>query len=370
MKGKKIAREAREALLKAIAESGASVERCCEILFMSERRYYHWKRWKEPKKRVAWNKLRPEETSAILETAKSEEQADLRAAGLMVYGQEMGKYYCSPSTVQKTLKRHELAAPYEPPKRRKNSKKPDVRSLLTGPNKVYCYDATDFYTTSGFTVPVVPILDIFSRKNLNNGVYLKSFNQKDVKTLWDNTLRVENVDTEDLTILSDNGGQMKGRMTREHLSGEWLISLIHSRPHTPDDNPWIEAFIKGMKYHPSCPESFETVRDVEEWVNWYQNHYNDTPHSALGYVRPNEEHAGRGKAIRKQRKENLKLARKERLMYYYVCKAAAEKAGVSSPCHGQENATEGILERNLKVRDRENPGNGGLELVHNSSAVC
>lgn len=370
MKGKKIVKEAREALLKTIEESGASIKRCCEILVMSERRYYCWKRWKAPKKRVAWNKLRPEETAAILETARSEEQADLRAAGLMVYGQETNKYYCSPSTVQKALKKASLAAPYEPPKRRKNSKKPEVRGLLTGPNKVYCYDATDFYLTSGCTVPVVPILDIFSRKNLRSGVYFKSFNQKDVKMLWDNTLRNEKVDTEKLTILSDNGGQMKGRMTQEHLSGEWLVSLVHSRPHTPDDNPWIEAFIKGMKYHPACPESFKTVKDVEEWVDWYRNHYNDTPHSALGYVRPNEEHAGFGNDIRKQRKENLKLARKERLKYYYVCKVAAEKAGVSSPCMGQEITTEGILVRNLKGPEQENPEKGVLAVIHNSSAVC
>jgi len=324
MKGKKITREAREALLKAIEESGASIKRCCEILLMSERRYYLWKRWKEPKKRVAWNKLRPEETAAILETARTEEQADLRAAGLMVYGQETKKYYCSPSTVQKTLKKHALAAPYAP-RRRKSSEKPDIRGNLTGPNKVYCYDATDFYTVTGLTVPVVPILDIVSRKNLNSGVYLKSFKQKDVKELWDVTLRREKVDTEKLIILSDNGGQMKGAKTKEHLSGKWLVKLVHSRPHTPDDNPWIEAFIKGMKYHPACPESFETAQDVRDWVEWYQENYNNTPHSALGYVRPNEEHAGLGDGIRKQRKENLKLARKERLAYYYECKARLEE---------------------------------------------
>jgi putative transposase len=328
MKGKKIVREAREALLKAIEESGTSIRRCCEILLMSERRYYHWKLWEAPRKRVAWNRLRPEETAAILATARSEEQADLRAAGLMVYGQETSKYYCSPSTVQKALKKASLTAPYEPRKRKK-AKKPDVRKLLIGPNKVYCYDATDFYLTSGYTVPVVPILDIFSRKNLNNGVYLKSFKQKDVKALWDDTLRNEKVDTEKLTILSDNGGQMKGSMTRAHLAGKWLVKLVHSRPHTPDDNPWIESFIKGLKYHPACPESFETLQDVIDWVGWYQNHYNNSPHSALKYVRPNEEHVGLGDSIRQHRKENLKLARKERLAYYYECRAriVEEKSG-------------------------------------------
>lgn len=331
MKGRRIELPAREALLKTIAESGASIKTCCEILLLSERRYYHWKSWQEPAKRVAWNKLLPAETAAILAVARSEEQADLRAAGLMVHGHETNKYYCSPSTVQKTLKAHDLAAPYEPRKKRA-AKKPEIRALLTAPNKVYCYDATDFYLTSGLTVLVVPIMDIFSRKNLNSGVYLRSFRQKEVKALWDETLFQEGVNTEELTILSDNGGQMKGRMTREHLSGQWRVSLVRSRPHTPNDNPWIEAFIKGLKYHPACPESFETVKDVMEWVAWYKQYYNNHPHSALGYIRPNEEHSGMGNTIRQQRQDNLKLARKERLAYYYECKARLrEQMSVQKP---------------------------------------
>ncbi len=257
MKGRKIEKTAREALLKAIEESGASIKTCCEILLLSERRYYHWKRWQEPSKRVAWNKLMPEETAAILEAARSEEQADLRAAGLMVHGHETNRYYCSPSTVQNILKTHALAAPYEP-RKRSSLKKPEIRDLLTAPNKVYCYDATDFYLTSGLTVLVVPIMDIFSRKNLNSGIYLRSFRQKDVKALWDETLFNEGVNTEELTILSDNGGQMKGRLTREHLSGEWQGSPGHPRPHNPDDKPWVEAVIKGLKDHPARPGRFVT----------------------------------------------------------------------------------------------------------------
>ena len=80
MKSKKVEKIVREAFLKAIDESGASIKTCCEILLLSERRYFRWKNWKEPKKRIAWNKLKPDETSAILKVAKSEEHADLRAA--------------------------------------------------------------------------------------------------------------------------------------------------------------------------------------------------------------------------------------------------------------------------------------------------
>lgn len=325
MKGKKIVREAREALLKAIEESPASIKTCCEILILSERRYYHWKRWKEPKKRVAWNKLRPGETAAILETARSEEQAGLRAACLMVHGHDTNKYYCSPSTVQKTLKKASLAAPYDPPKRKRNCKKPDIRGLIDKPNQVYCYDAKDFHLTSGLTVPAVSILDVGSRKNLKNGVYVNSFSQKDVIKLWDKTLFEQGIDTSKLVILSDRGPQMKGKLVKKHLTEEWEVTLVFGRPHTPDDNPWIEAYNKSQEYHPARPESFETVQDVEDWVETHGRLHNDYPHSALDYVTPNQEHAGLGNTIRQQRKENLKLARKARLAYYYECKARFEE---------------------------------------------
>ena len=60
-----------------------------------------------------------------------------------------------------------------------------------------------------------------------------------------------------------------------------------------------------------------------DWVELHRVLHNDHPHSALGYVRPNEEHAGQGDRIRQTRKENLKFAREERLRYYYDGKAAA-----------------------------------------------
>ena len=71
-----------------------------------------------------------------------------------------------------------------------------------------------------------------------------------------------------------------------------------------------------MKYHPECPGSFETVRDVMDWVAKFQILYNDHPHSSLSYVRPNDEHAGLGNIIRQTRQENLKLAMQKRRAYY------------------------------------------------------
>jgi hypothetical protein len=135
---------------------------------------------------------------------------------------------------------------------------------------------------------------------------------------------------------------MKCELVKKHLTEKWSATLLFARPYTPDDNPWIEAYNKSLEYHPARPERFETVQDVVDWADLHGRLHNDYPHSSLGYVRPNDEHAGLGNAIRQQRKENLKLARKERLAYYYDCKA----------------------------RTKEQTSGNRLEIVHNSFALC
>jgi hypothetical protein len=57
-------------------------------------------------------------------------------------------------------------------------------------------------------------------------------------------------------------------------------------------------------------------------------------------VRPNDEHEGRGDTIRKERKEDLKVASQARLEYYYESKAVKKESGE------------------------------GLEVVHNSLVLC
>lgn len=197
---------------------------------------------------------------------------------------------------------------------------------MNEPKKVFSYDATEFYLTpSRLRVLVIAILDLGSRKFIHYGVRVTSFTQQDVMDIWDEALWKEGIDSKQLTALSDRGGQMKGSRTKAHLVGKWDIRLEFARPYTPDDNAWIEALIKYMKYHPACPDDFETVQDVINWVEKFYGLYNDHPHSALGYVRPNDEHAGLGNTIRTQRKENLLTARKARLGYYH-----SQKAGVSA----------------------------------------
>lgn len=300
-----------------------TVSEACEVLKLNARRYYRWcAKPASPAAKTAWNRIMPDEEAAILTAARDEALCDMRAAGLMVYGHESRKFFSSASTVQRVLKRNALQSPYQVP-RRKRPVKPDVRELMKSPKRIISYDATEFYLTNRVRVVVIPMLDLGSRKFLHYGVRVRSFTQKDIMTTWDETLWKEDIDPTQLTAISDRGSQMKGSRTKAHLIGKWNIRLEFARPYTPDDNAWIETFIKYMKYHPECPESFETVQDVIDWVAKFQKIYNDHPHSSLGYVRPNDEHEGRGDAIRQKRRDNLKLAAMKRRAYN-----ASKKEGV------------------------------------------
>lgn len=339
-----------------------TVAEACEALKLNARRYYRWRsRLEQPAVKTAWNRIMPEEETAILTAARDEALSDMRAAGLMVYGHESRKFFTSVSTIQRVLKRNALQAPYQVP-RRKRPVKPDVRELMTCPRRVVSYDATEFYLTNRVRVVVIPMLDLGSRKFLHYGVRVVSFTQKDVMAIWDETLWKEDMDPSQLTALSDRGGQMKGSRTKAHLIGKWNIRLEFARPYTPDDNAWIETFIKYMKYHPECPESFETVQDVIDWVAKFQKLYNDHPHSSLGYVRPNEEHAGLGNAIRNKRRENLKLAIQKRRAYY-----DSKKSGVIDYDLTEDRGSNEILEPVFSLEmmetaeNAENDKNGVLK---------
>lgn len=349
MSYKKIGVPAQKELVETIQSlKMTSIRGACEVIRLNFRRYYRWQHMRAPVTRAAWNRITPQEEAAIVEVGRDEQLCDFRAAVLMVYGHDTGKFHCSASTVQRVLIRNRLQAPYTVPTRKRPAK-PDIRELMREPKRVFSYDATEFYLTDRLRVVVIPLLDLGSRKFIHYGVRVTSFTQQDVMDIWDEALWKEGIDSKQLTALSDRGGQMKGSRTKAHLVGKWDIRLEFARPYTPDDNAWIEAFIKYMKYHPACPDDFETVQDVINWVEKFYGLYNDHPHSALGYVRPNDEHAGLGNTIRTQRKENLLIARKVRLGYYH-----SQKAGVSECGLVEDHGCDGIVDENFGVVKTEN----------------
>ena len=102
---------------------------------------------------------------------------------------------------------------------------------------------------------------------------------------------------------------MKASSTKETIK-ELLGAPVHfGRPHTPDDQAWIEAFIRTLKHHRNAPQSFKLVDDVVQWLTRAPDIYNNDPHSSLSYVTPLQALSGQKEVILNQRKQNLAAAR-------------------------------------------------------------
>jgi putative transposase len=116
-----------------------------------------------------------------------------------------------------------------------------------------------------------------------------------------------------LLALSDNGPQMTSGSTREFLA----LCAIHQhfgRPGTPTDQAWIESLfghVKAAWPHLNAIHDPATLRAELAVV---RERYNAVRlHAGIGYVTPNDEHEGRGPAIRKARQAGLEQARLQRL---------------------------------------------------------
>ncbi len=129
-------------------------------------------------------------------------------------------------------------------------------------------------------------------------------------------LDVDDPDRPILLAVSDNGPQMRSNATRDFMV-MMAIAQHHGRPHTPTDQAWIETLfghIKGEWPH------LETIADpaiLEAELDRVRHLYNTVRlHESIGYVTPDDEHHGRGEAIREARRQGLERARQERLAYH------------------------------------------------------
>jgi putative transposase len=96
-----------------------------------------------------------------------------------------------------------------------------------------------------------------------------------------------------------------------------VIAQHFGRPGTPTDQAWIESLfshVKGEWPHLDLIADPGILRAELEAV---RREYNGTRlHASLGYVTPDDEHEGRGPAIRKARKDGLAAARAKRIDYH------------------------------------------------------
>ena len=305
--------------IKEATEQGMTQQQACETFGISVRKHRRWANPKPHFPRIAWNKILPAEKEAIIQAAYEKELLGKPISHIFVHGHDSRRYYVSVSTVYNVLAEEKVVRPKIV--RKGHQRHVDAHQLLEEGFYLLCYDGTYFVTDANIGVWAIPVLLLPFRYLLHIGHSLHSVSSQDlINTVeYASTLIPEYI-TSNLLGYSDRGSAMKAQRTKTYFLKNLNLPVYFGRPHTPEDQPWIEASIKTLKYHRDAPSHFPQVADVLDWFQRFRPIYNNEPHSSLDNVTPAQALVGLKEVILNQRKQNLYEARQARLAAYYASK--------------------------------------------------
>jgi transposase InsO family protein len=306
-------------IINTAVSQGLTQKYACTLFGINPRKFRRWANPSAPRQRVAWNKIRPPERQAIIDATYLPGLLGKPLSHVFVHGHNTDEFFASLSTVYRVLKSVHLVKPDQRQKARQTGYI-TAHELMEQGFSLLCYDGTQFTTVSGLIVWAIPVMILPTRYVLCIGHTINSISGPDLMTVVKQAYAlIPDLVVNTLIAHSDRGSAMKSSYTRQTIK-ELLGAPVHfGRPHTPDDEGWIEAFIKTLKYHREAPAQFNQVDDIVQWINRFPDIYNNEPHSSLKYVTPTEALSGKMEVILKQRKQNLALAR---LLRYTAWKAA------------------------------------------------
>jgi putative transposase len=325
-------------LLDRAVDAGWTMRAACRTLELPERRAYRWVI------RQAGDQLADKtpggspmhglldwEVEEILALFEEWGETDRSHRKLAHRGSYLGRVWVSPSTVRRVLflaDKH-----FRPlPKPGRSARKPFPDWVDYQPNCLWIYDTTHF-TAAGMAVLIVE--DLVSRKWLSTIVSVEETSTQ-VELAFTAALEAEglfeqveqrnadglvDLSTDDdtrpiLLAVSDNGPQMTSGSTREFMA-LCAIAQHFGRPGTPTDQAWIESLNGHLKAEYPHLLAIRDPATLRAELDITRAHYNGLRlHQGIGYVCPNDEHEGRGEAIRKARQAGLETSRRQRLAWH------------------------------------------------------
>ena len=322
-------------LVEDALEEGWPASRACAVLELDERRYRRW-RQRETAGRLddgaggaAMHAILAWEEDAILRVFDQWGDIDGSYRKLAHRGSYEGLVWVAPSTVYRTLARHDLVLPARPAR----SPAPPVEWphwVTWARHQIWIYDFTHFTAANRVAYAV---LDVVTRKWLATLVTVEE-TPTQVEVVFTDALEAEELwpriearqaerpfDWDDpakpiLLAMSDNGPQMRAGSTREFMA---MCSIVthFGRPRTPTDQAWIETLFSHVKGEWPHLEKIRDPAQLRAELEIVRADYNGRRlHASIGYVTPDDEHDGRGDAIRQARRDGLARARLDRLTYH------------------------------------------------------
>lgn len=293
--------------------AGARRFKACAIVGITLRCFQRWREddidRRSTRVQTPVNVLSEAEVAAILTVVNTPEFAHLPPSQIVPLLADQGKYLGSERTFYRVLHRHNQLAHRR--LERKASKRARPLALrATGPNQVASWDVT--YLPSAIRGKywyLYAVMDLFSRKIVAWQVY-ETESGEHASSLMRDYVEREAIPPNQLTLHADNGAVMKGAtlyVTLQTLG----ITASHSRPSVSDDNAFIEAFFRTIKYRPESPvEPFATVQEARQFSDKMMAWYNqEHKHSGISYVTPNQRHSKEDIPILARRAEVYEQAR-------------------------------------------------------------
>jgi putative transposase len=250
--------------------------------------------------------LPDEERQAVLALLHSERFVDVAPKAVYATLLDEGKYLCSWRTMYRVL-----AGAAEVRERRSQLRHPAYTKpelLATGPNQVWSWDITKLLSPVKWTYySLYVILDIFSRYVVG-WMVAHGESATLAARLITATCEKQVIPAGQLTIHADRGTAMTAKSVALLLA-DLGVTRTHSCPHVSDDNPYSEAQVKTLKYHPTFPERFGSIQDArafcQSFFPWYNTEHR---HDGLGLLTPEMVHYGHVAAILEQRRVVLEAA--------------------------------------------------------------
>lgn len=290
----------RKEVLRLVEETvadGASQDKACEILGVTEKSVQRWRlkpvlddQRRGPKTSPA-NKLTNEERAKLVAVATSAEFCDASPHQIVPRLADRGEYLASESTIYRVLKAEKLLA------HRGRSKPREVarpRAFeATAPRQLFSWDITYLRSQiAGQFFYLYLFLDVFSRKIVGWEVH-DCESAEHSSLLLTKICLAEGIQKDQIAVHADNGGPMKGAtmlVTMQRLG----VMPSFSRPSVSNDNPFSESLFKTLKYCPQYPSKpFATIEDARRWVSEFVEWYNTQHlHSAIGFTTPESRHRG------------------------------------------------------------------------------
>ena len=304
-----------EAVVARVAEMGqvCGIAAACQELAVPRSWYYRQQAepvivvpvQNRPQPRPA-HALSAEEKAIVETTLNSERFCDLSPRQVYAQLLDDGHYLCHWRTMYRILA--EIGQVHERRAQRKKRVYGKPQLKATGPNQVWTWDITLLPgPTRGHFYYLYVILDVYSRYVV--GWLLASCESAELaEGLVAATCAKQGIQPEQLTLHADRGSAMRA-ITLAQLLSDLGVAKSHTRPYTPNDNPFSEAQFKTLKYRPDYPAQFLDWAAAQSWLQAFFHWYNqEHRHTSLALMTPAAVHYGRATQVSQQRQQVLNAA--------------------------------------------------------------